>query len=192
MAGASPALTAWQGTASPWLPGERERPNRRETGRTPMKFLSDQQMRELLPAEEAALPSPIPTQVVSSEEYFPPPQTAQQKEFEARLIAAADALARKQGLSRRRFFETAAGMAASFVALNQVYCPLFAVSEAEAATPELAEERAQAMAGQFVMDTHTHFLRDDTRLTGFVNMRAAVGKSGWNQQIGDKPQTIDD
>jgi uncharacterized protein len=157
-----------------------------------MRFLSDQQMRELLPAEEAALPSPIPTQVVSSEEYFPPPQTAQQKEFEARLIAAADALAKKQGLSRRRFFQTAAGMAASFVAMNQVYGRLFEASPAEAATPELANERAQALSGQFVMDTHTHFLRDDTRLMGFVKMREAVGKAGWNGEIGDRPQTIDD
>jgi predicted TIM-barrel fold metal-dependent hydrolase len=157
-----------------------------------MKLLSQAELDQLLPAEEAAFPSPVPTQIVSSDEYFPQPQSAEQKEVEARLVALADALARKQGLSRRRFFQTAAGMAASFVAMNQVYGPLFAVSEAEAATPELAEERAQAMAGQFVMDTHTHFLRDDTRLTGFVNMRAAVGKSGWNQQIGDKPQTIDD
>jgi uncharacterized protein len=157
-----------------------------------MKLLSQPELDQLLPAEEAAFPSPIPTQIVSSDEYFPQPQSAQQKQVEARLVAMADDLAKRQGLSRRRFFQTAAGMAASFVAMNQVYGPLFAVSEAEAATPELAEQRAQAMAGQFVMDTHTHFLRDDTRLTGFVNMRAAVGKSGWNQQIGDKPQTIAD
>src|ERR1700730_15540830 len=104
MAGASPALTAWQGTASPWLPGERERPNRREAGGAPMRFLSDQQMRELLPAEEAALPSPVPTQVVSSEEYFPPPQTAQQKEFEARLIGAVDRFAGVEGFAGRGAF----------------------------------------------------------------------------------------
>jgi predicted TIM-barrel fold metal-dependent hydrolase len=157
-----------------------------------MKFLSEEQLRALLPAEEAAFPSPIPTQVVSSEEYFPPPQTAQQKEFEARLIASADALAARQGLSRRRFFQTAAGMAASFVAMNEVYGRLFEASPAEAATPELANLRAQALAGQFVMDTHTHYLRDDTKLLGFVKMREAVGKAGWNAQIGAKPQTIDD
>ena len=157
-----------------------------------MKFLSQAELDQLLPAEEAAFPSPIPTQVVSSDEYFPSPQSREQKEVEARLVAMADDLAKRQGLTRRRFFQTAAGMAASFVAMNQVYGPLFAASEAEAATPELAEERAQALAKQFIMDTHTHFLRDDTRLTGFVAMRATVGKAGWNQQIGDKPQTIDD
>ena len=35
------------------------------------------------------------------------------------------------------------------------------------------------LSGQFIMDTHTHFLRDDTRLTNFVRMREAVGKSSW-------------
>ncbi len=157
-----------------------------------MKFLSDEQMKELLPAEEAAFPSPVPTQVVSSEEYFPPPQSRQQKEVEARLIEMADALAKKQGLSRRRFFQTAAGMAASFVAMNQVYGRIFDATAAEAATPDMAAQRAQALAGQFVMDTHTHFLRDDTKNMGFVKMREAVGKAGWNKAIGDKPQTIDD
>jgi predicted TIM-barrel fold metal-dependent hydrolase len=157
-----------------------------------MKLLSQAELDQLLPAEEAAFPSPIPTQIVSSDEYFPQPQSAEQREVEARLVAMADDLAARQGLSRRRFFQTAAGMAASFVAMNQVYGPLFGVSEAEAATPELAEERAQAMGQHFIMDTHTHFLRDDTRLGGFVKMREAVGKAGWNQQIGDKPQTLDD
>jgi uncharacterized protein len=157
-----------------------------------MGFLSKAELDQLLPAEEAAFPSPIPTQVVSSDEYFPSPQTREQKEVEARLVALADDLAARQGLTRRRFFQTAAGMAASFVAMNQVYGALFAATPAEAATPELAEERAKALSGQFVMDTHTHFLRDDTRLNGFVKMREAVGKSGWNSTIGDKPQTIDD
>src|SRR5258708_16986281 len=157
-----------------------------------MGFLSKAELEQLLPAEEAAFPSPIPTQVVSSDEYFPSPQTREQKEVEARLVALADGLAKKQGVTRRRFFQTAAGMAASFMAMNQVYGALFDATPAEAATPELAEERARALSGQFVMDTHTHFLRDDTRLNGFVKMREAVGKSGWNSAIGDKPQTLDD
>src|SRR5260221_5914145 len=157
-----------------------------------MGFFSKAELEQLLPAEEAAFPSPIPTQVVSSDEYFPSPQTREQKEVEARLVALADGLAKKQGVTRRRFFQTAAGMAASFVAMNQVYGALFDATPAEAATPELAEERARALSGQFVMDTHTHFLRDDTRLNGFVKMREAVGKSRWNSAIGDKPQTLDD
>jgi predicted TIM-barrel fold metal-dependent hydrolase len=157
-----------------------------------MHFLSDEEMTELVGAEAAAFPSPVPTQIVSSDEYLPSPQTPQQKEVEARLTEMADRLAKKQGLSRRRFFQTAAGMAASFVAMNEVYGLLFDATPAEAATPDAANERAKALAGQFIMDTHTHFLRDDTTLMNFVRMRETVGKAGWNKQIGDKPQTIDD
>ena len=157
-----------------------------------MKFLSDEMISGLLPAETASFPSPVPTQIVSSDEYLPVPQTARQREVEARLIDMSDRLARRQGLSRRRFFQTAAGMAASFVALNQVFGPLFDASEAEAATPELAEARADALSGQMVIDGHTHFLRDDTRLMGFVKGREAVGQWGWNKELSGKEQTIDD
>ena len=42
------------------------------------------------------------------------------------------------------------------------------------------------------MDMHTHFLRDDTRIMTFVNMRTAVGKAGWNKELAEKEQTIED
>jgi predicted TIM-barrel fold metal-dependent hydrolase len=157
-----------------------------------MKFLSDQQISELLPAETASFPSPVPTQIVSSDEYLPAPQTKKQREVEARLKDMADRLARRQGLSRRRFFQTASGMAASFVAMNQVFGNLFDVSMAEAATPDMANQRAEALTNQLVIDDQTHFLRDDTRLMGFVKMRESVGKAGWNKALSDKEQTIDD
>jgi predicted TIM-barrel fold metal-dependent hydrolase len=157
-----------------------------------MKFLTDQDLEQLLPAEEAAFRSPVPTQIVSSDEYLPEPQTRDQKQVEARLIDMADSIAKKQGVSRRRFFQSAPGMAASFVAMNTVYGEFFDATLAEAQTPEMAGERARKLSGQFIMDTHTHFLRDDTRLTNFVRMREAVGRSGWNKAIGEKPQTIDD
>ncbi len=44
-----------------------------------MKFLDDGMISGLLPAETASFPSPVPTQIVSSDEYLPVPQTAQQK-----------------------------------------------------------------------------------------------------------------
>ena len=157
-----------------------------------MKFLTDEQLSELQPAETASFASPVPTQIVSSDEYMPVPQSAKQREVEARLKDMADGLARRQGLSRRHFFQTAAGMAASFVAMNQVFGRLFEVSMAEAATPDMAAERAQALSGQMIIDGHTHFLRDDTRLMGFIKAREAVGKAGWNKALGEKEQTIDD
>ena len=97
---------------------------------------------ELLPAETASFASPIPTQFVSSDEFMPLPQTPKQKQVEARVRELGSQLARHQGLSRRRFFQTAAGMAAAFVAMNDVYGPVFGVTPAEAQTPEMANERA--------------------------------------------------
>jgi uncharacterized protein len=156
-----------------------------------MGFLSTEDLARLTPAEFCE-PTPIPTQIVSSDEYFPAAQNAKQREAEARMLELGDRLARRMGMSRRRFFQTAAGMAAGFVAMNQTYGRVFDVSEAEAATPEMADARADALKGQFIMDMHTHFLRDDTRLDSFVKQREAVGKAGWNPELIDKPQTIDD
>jgi uncharacterized protein len=157
-----------------------------------MGFLSDDDRERLKPSELLPYETPIPTQVVSSDEYFPYPQTEKQRELQARLLDLADGLAKRQGLSRRRFFKTAAGMAASYVAMNETFGNFFDATHAEAATPAMAQERADQLKDQFIMDMHTHFLRDDTRLKGFVAMRAAVGKAGWNKDLAGKEQTIDD
>jgi predicted TIM-barrel fold metal-dependent hydrolase len=157
-----------------------------------MKFLSDAERDALLPAEHASFDGPIPTQIVSSDEYLPIRQTPAQREVEARLKVLADELAGRQSMSRRQFFRTASGMAAAFIAMNEVYGPLFDVDRAEAATPEMAVARAGELSGQFVFDGHTHFLRDDTQIQTFVRMREAVGKAGWNPDLIDKPQTIAD
>lgn len=157
-----------------------------------MDLLSDDERRLLVPAETLAFDSPIPTQSVSSDEFTPIPQTPRQREVEQRLALLGDECAAHQGLTRRQFFRTAAGMAAAFVAMNDVYGPVFGVNRAEAATPELADARAASLADQFILDGHTHFLRDDTQLEVFVRMREAVGRAGWNPGLVDKPQTLAD
>ena len=155
-------------------------------------MLSPEELEQVLPAETSAFPSPIPTQCVSSDEYMPCPQTEKQREFEARLKEYGNELARKQGVSRRKFFRSAAGMAAAFVAMNETYGPLYMVSRAEAQTPEMADERARSLKNQFVMDMHTHFLREGTPIKIFISQRATVGKLGWNPGIGEKEQSISD
>src|SRR5438445_10343892 len=82
-------------------------------------------------------------------------------------------------------------MAAGFLAMTEVYGKVFDVSVAEATTPELALERAQATAHQTVFDCHTHFLRDDTRLETLLSLRQAVGKAGWNPQLVATDQTME-
>jgi uncharacterized protein len=157
-----------------------------------MGFLTDDELNELIPAEMLPHTTPIPTQIISSDEYLPAPQSPQQKQVEARLLDMADELGRKQGLDRREFFQTAAGMAAAFVAMNETFGAIFDVSRAEAATPAQAQERADGLRDQFIMDMHTHFLRDDTRIQTFVRAREAVGRMGWNPSLVDRPQTIED
>lgn len=59
------------------------------------------------------------------------------------------------------------------------------------ATPEQANERSAKLAGQFIMDMHTHFLRPGTRIMGFVAQRNAVGKAGWNAAGGhSRPRAL--
>ena len=103
-------------------------------------------------------------------------------------------MAKRLGMSRRRFFQTAAGMAAAFVAMNETYGPIVRrVAAPRPQTPEMANERAKALAGP-VHHGHAHrtSCATDTRIMTFVNQRNAVGKAGWNPALGGKEQTIDD
>ena len=63
-------------------------------------FLSERELAEVEPAEHA-FPSPVPTQIVSNGEFNPLPQTAQQKQVEARIKELADQHGARQGLDRR-------------------------------------------------------------------------------------------
>ncbi|MGE4649691.1 MAG: hypothetical protein AAEJ53_02295 [Myxococcota bacterium] len=55
-------------------------------------WLSDDEMREVAPAELDTYRSPIPTRVVSNGEFNPLPQTRQQKRVEARIAELGDEL----------------------------------------------------------------------------------------------------
>ena len=155
-------------------------------------FLTEEEKAALMPSEFLPHRTPVPMQIIGSDEYVPSPQNEKQLEVQARVLGMADEFGAKQGMDRRRFFQSAAGMATCFVAMNEVYGNIFSASRAEASTPEMANARAASLRDQFIMDMHTHFLRDDTRLTGFVDMRAAVGQAGWNRELSSHEQTIED
>jgi predicted TIM-barrel fold metal-dependent hydrolase len=165
-----------------------------------MRVIGPEGVEGVTAAEEALLRAPIPTQIVSSDEYLPAPQTTQQREVEARLRELGSRLAARQGISRRRFFATAAGMAASYQVMNQVYGELFAVHPAEAADPELAQARAKGLADQTIFDAHVHFIRDDpspavsdaSRIGGLMWQRSQVTKLGWNKDLVGREPTIAD
>ncbi len=147
-------------------------------------YLSDRELAQLEPAE-SGFRSPVPTQIISNREFNPLPQTAQQKQVEAHIKALADTHGAKQGLDRRQFLRTASGMAAAFVAMNNVFGNLFNVSEAEAAEPERTAERAEALKGQFIFDDQTHFVRDDFQQEGLLGLPVFAGEH-WNPALTDE------
>src|SRR5262245_42767871 len=104
------------------------------------------------------------------------PETAQQKQVEACIKDLADTYGQKLGMDRRRFLQTASGMAAAFVAMNNVFGKVFDVSEAEAADPMVAQARAEGTKGQFIMDVQTHWVRDDYNQEGFVGFLKDVNE----------------
>ncbi len=101
---------------------------------------------------------PIPTQVVSNEEYYPLPQTSRQKAVEHHLLEVAARNARKVGLDRRQFLRSACGMAVSFAAMNKVFGDFFRVEAAEMFEPSAA---AETKTDFFIFDVQTHHVRAD-------------------------------
>jgi len=146
-----------------------------------MRYLSDDDLKNTEPAESGSFASPIPTQVVSNGEFTPLPQTKQQKQVEARIRELADDLGRNHGMNRRQFLSSSAGMAAAFMAMNDVFGPLYNVARAEASTPGAAEERAAGLAEQFIFDCQTHFVRDD--YTTDITPMAQFAKAHWNPEM---------
>jgi hypothetical protein len=142
-------------------------------------YLTPRELAQTEPADEKAFRSPVPTQIVSNGEFNPMPQTAQQRAVEAGVKEIAAANAARLGMSRRGFLQTSCGMAAAFLAMNQVFGPLFEVSPAEAAHPDAAAARAAATAAQFVFDDQVHFVREDFREEGLLGL-GKYASEHWN------------
>src|SRR5215471_604801 len=70
---------------------------------------------------------PIPTQIVSNEEFIPLPQTKKQRAVENVLLETGTRISKTLNIDRRQFFRTASGMAAGFAALNTVFGHFFKV-----------------------------------------------------------------
>jgi predicted TIM-barrel fold metal-dependent hydrolase len=146
-------------------------------------WLSEREQRLVAGAEEASAATPIPTQIVSNGEYLPPRQSATQKKVERRIVELADANAGRLGLNRRQFLRTSCGMAAAFVAMNEIYGGnVFQVRPAEARQPELAQARAQELNGQFIFDVQTHFVRDDFDHKELLGL-AEFASQHWNTKM---------
>src|SRR5262245_8797008 len=86
--------------------------------------------------ESGTFESPVPMQMISNGEYMPAPQTHKQKEVEARIKELSDTASKKLGMNRRRFLASTGGMAAAFLAMNEVFGRFFDVDPIEMFEPE--------------------------------------------------------
>src|SRR5213594_2222940 len=122
-------------------------------------LLDEEQVAKCSRADVAEpLRSPIPTRMISNGEYMPVPQTEQQKRVEARIEELADAAGRKLGISRRKFLGSSGGMAATLLAMNEVFGRFFNVSLIEMFEPA-AYAAAAPPRNLFVFDDQLHFVR---------------------------------
>jgi hypothetical protein len=122
-------------------------------------WLSDDQLAQLTRADEVdELRLPIPTQMISNGEHMPVPQTDEQKRVESRIKELADAAAKKLGVTRRRFLATTGGMAAGFLAMNEVFGEIFKVDKEELFEPE-AHDKNGPPDNLFVFDDQMHMSR---------------------------------
>lgn len=122
-------------------------------------LLSEEQIAQCARAEEAEpFRSPVPTRQVSNGEYMPILQTEEQQRVEARIKELADSASKKLGVSRRKFLASTGGMAAAFLAMNEIFGRFFNVSPVE-----MFEREAYAATGAprnlFVFDDQLHFVR---------------------------------
>jgi predicted TIM-barrel fold metal-dependent hydrolase len=102
--------------------------------------------------------SPIPTRMVSNGEYMPAAQTRKQMQVEARIAELTESASRKLGISRRRFLRTTGGMAASLIAMNEVFGRFFDVHPVEMFEPA-AYAQSAAPSDLFVFDDQLHMVR---------------------------------
>ena len=86
-------------------------------------LLDETQMARCIRADEIEFKSPVPTRMISNGEYMPAMQTEKQARVEQRIGELADGASRKLSLDRRTFLAGSGGMAAAFVAMNEVPQP---------------------------------------------------------------------
>src|SRR5437899_4344354 len=121
-------------------------------------WLTDEQLAKCTRADTDPFPSPIPTQIVSNGEWMPMPQTQEQRRVEARTHELADEASKKLGISRRAFLAGAGGMAATFLAMNEVYGAFFKVDRDEMFEDD-ASDGNRLPKDLFIFDDQLHMIR---------------------------------
>ena len=101
-------------------------------------WLTHHQLQHLRRGYQKPVECPVPTQVISSGECFPPPQTRQQAQVESLAQEKAKVYSSHQGMPHRPYLRSPSSMAAAFLATNQVHGEVYDVDSTEAALSSIA------------------------------------------------------
>ena len=140
-------------------------------------LLDDDQVARCARADQGeSFRSPVPTRMVSNGEYMPAPQTENQKKVEARIQDLSETASKKLGIDRRRFLAGTGGMAAAFLAMNEVFGRFFSVTPIEMFEPE-AYAQSGAPRDLFVFDDQLHMVRGSAPNPGGMLRAVAQGST---------------
>lgn len=147
--------------------------------------------------------TPIPTQIVSNEEFRPVPQTTAQEAVEHLATELSEMAAVRAGLTRRGFLKTTGGMAAALLAMNAVFGRYFNTTEVELF--ESAAFAEQQGMPYFIFDVQTHYVSSgydpsdvEAKRKGAVSKQALISlrrhirEAGLNPRLGGDRGAIDD
>lgn len=146
---------------------------------------------------------PIPTQIVSNEEFIPWPRSERQTLVEESLRDIGASASKRLGVSRREFLQTSGGMAAALVAMNSVFGTLFDVLGTEIFEASAFAERQGDPF--FIFDVQTHYVsagydptdaearrRGAVTKDALVALRRRARETGLNPRLTADRGTVDD
>ena len=136
--------------------------------------------------------TPLPTRIVSNDEFIPPPQTPAQARVEMLTRALAAEGASRTGMSRRDFLKTSGGVAAAFMAMNSVFGTFFDVLDVELVEAAAFTERQGAPF--FIFDVQTHYVgkgydsnSEESRRPGAVTKQGLLALRRRAREMGVNP-----
>lgn len=140
-------------------------------------LLDDEQVAKCARADEGVLfPSPVPTRMISNGEYMPALQTEKQARVEARIADLTESASHRLSVDRRRFLAGSGGMAAAFIAMNEVFGRFFDVDLVEMFEP-VAYAQSGTPRDLFIFDDQLHMVRGSQKAGGAGLRALAQGPS---------------
>lgn len=147
--------------------------------------------------------TPIPTQIVSNEEFYPIGQTLQQRAVEQLTNELVENTVTRRGLSRREFLATTGAMAAGLLAMNALVGRFFNIDAVELFEPAAFAE--QQGAPYFIFDVQTHYVssgydpsdaeanrKGAVSKQALLSLRKHIREAGLNPKLAGDRGSIDD